>query len=237
MVKISVLRLIIAAGLFLLSPTAVLAQDFCEGNFDFDRDVDGTDAFTFKTDFGRSSLLDPCPPDGPAPVPQTGQTLCYDSDGNPRDCSGTGEDGEYEKGVVLPNPRFTDNGNGTVTDNLTGLIWLKNANCFGGKSWDESLSACSSLANGACGLTDGSNAGDWRLPNYKELFSLVDPTTYSPALPSNHPFTEVWNSDYWSSTTYSADTSVAWLVFMNNGYVSYAFKTSYYLVWPVRGGH
>ena len=36
-----------------------------------------------------------------------------------------------KKGVAWPNPRFTDNGNGTVTDNLTGLIWLKNANCFG----------------------------------------------------------------------------------------------------------
>ena len=52
-------------------------------------------------------------------MPKTGQTTCY----------ATGDDGDLEKGVAWPNPRFTDNGNGTVTDNLTGLIWLKNANC------------------------------------------------------------------------------------------------------------
>ena len=44
-----------------------------------------------------------------------------------------------QKGVAWPNPRFTDNGNGTVTDNLTGLIWLKNANCFGTKKLGDGL--------------------------------------------------------------------------------------------------
>ena len=55
--------LIVVTGLFLLSPLAVMAQpiDYCEGNFDNDYDVDGSDAFVFKTDFGRSSLSDPCP--------------------------------------------------------------------------------------------------------------------------------------------------------------------------------
>ena len=57
----------------------------------------------------------------PAPVHKTGQTTSY----------ATGDDGDLEKGVAWPNPRFTDNSDGTVTDNLTGLIWLKNANCFG----------------------------------------------------------------------------------------------------------
>ncbi len=55
--------LIVVMGLFLLSTAAVMAQplDYCEGNFDNDYDVDGSDAYVFKTDFGRSSLLDPCP--------------------------------------------------------------------------------------------------------------------------------------------------------------------------------
>lgn len=45
-----------------------------------------------------------------------------------------GEDASINKGVDWPNPRFTDNRNGTITDNLTGLIWLQNANCtFGGQ--------------------------------------------------------------------------------------------------------
>ena len=57
----------------------------------------------------------------PAPVPKTGQTVSY----------ATGDDGDLQKGVAWPDPRFTDNSDGTVTDNLTGLIWLKNANCFG----------------------------------------------------------------------------------------------------------
>jgi len=59
-----------------------------------------------------------------APVEKTGQTTYYEP----------GDDGDLKKGVVWPNPRFTDNEDGTVTDNLTGLIWLKNANCFGAKN-------------------------------------------------------------------------------------------------------
>ncbi|UCE55232.1 MAG: hypothetical protein JSV31_07260 [Desulfobacterales bacterium] len=54
-----------------------------------------------------------------APVAKTGQTDSY------ADC----DDGDLEKGIVWPVPRFTDNEDGTVTDNLTGLVWLKNANC------------------------------------------------------------------------------------------------------------
>ncbi|MBF0551597.1 MAG: TIR domain-containing protein [Deltaproteobacteria bacterium] len=46
------------------------------------------------------------------------------------------------------NSRFTDNGNGTVTDQKTGLIWLKNANCFGRRTWDDAVTACQNLADG-----------------------------------------------------------------------------------------
>ena len=53
-----------------------------------------------------------------------------------------GDDGDLEKGITWPNPRFTDNGVGTVTDNLTGLIWLKDANCFGPRDWSEAVSDC-----------------------------------------------------------------------------------------------
>ena len=62
-------------------------------------------------------------------VPQTGQTKCYDNVGQEIDCEDTGQDGDFQAGVEWPVPRFTDNADGTVTDNLTGLIWLKNANC------------------------------------------------------------------------------------------------------------
>lgn len=77
----------------------------------------------------------PSPPvSPPAPVPVTGQTTCYDTNGIEIDCAGTGQDGEYSSGVALPQPRFIDNGYGTVTDNLTDIIWLRQADCFHGPS-------------------------------------------------------------------------------------------------------
>jgi hypothetical protein len=55
-----------------------------------------------------------------------------------------------------------------VTDNLTNLIWLKNANCDGQKDWNEAETWAANLASGTCGLSDGSSAGDWRLPTKTE---------------------------------------------------------------------
>ena len=157
----------------------------------------------------------------------------------------TGSDGDLQKGVAWPNPRFTDNGDGTVTDNLTGLIWLKNANCFGTKNWATALNDCNTLADPACGLSDGSSAGDWRLPNRFELESLLDLAYYDPAL-SNAAGTEKWTSGdafsgvqsnaYWSSTTLALNTSGAWSVGLYNGLVGSYYKSSSNFVWPVRGG-
>jgi hypothetical protein len=174
----------------------------------------------------------------PAPVEKTGQTGCWDAGGNPIDCGGTGQDGEYQKGVAWPNPRFTDNDNGTVTDNLTGLLWLKNVNnsCFGQKkSWATALSDANNLEAGYCGLADGSSAGDWRLPNVKELESLPDFSQYGPALPSGHPFSGVQSGEedyYWSSTT--VESGVAWSLRMYYGDITDTIKTNAYYVWPVR---
>ena len=64
-------------------------------------------------------------------------------------------------------------------------------NCFGAKIWADALNDCNTLADGMCGLTDGSLAGDWRLPNVRELHSLVDFGEVHPPLPSGHPFTGV----------------------------------------------
>ncbi len=173
----------------------------------------------------------------PAPVEKTGQTTCYDQSGNSISCTGTGQDGEYQKGVAWPSPRFTDNGDGTVTDNITGLIWLKNANCFGTKTWSEALSAANSLENGQCDLSDGSAAGDWRLPNVKELQSLINFGMYNPALPSGHPFSGVQSYYYWSASTGVNNTDYAWFVYLSYGNVGNVnFKSSNYYVWPVRGG-
>ena len=183
----------------------------------------------------------------PAPVAKTGQTTCYDAGGAVIACAGTGQDGELRKGVAWPNPRFTDNGNGTVTDNLTGLIWLKNANCaaISPATWAPALTSAKTLASGACGLTDGSVAGDWRLPNRKELFSLIDDAYFNPALSNaagtgqwteGSAFSGVQSSYYWSSSTYVGYPANAWLVYLDGGYVGAVSKTGAYYVWPVRGG-
>ncbi len=163
----------------------------------------------------------------PARVPKTGQTTSY----------ATGDDGDLEKGVTWPNPRFIDNGNGTVIDNLTGLIWLKNASCFGTQVWADALTSANTLNSGECGLSDGSAEGDWRLPNVREMQSLVDYRRVAPALPSAHPFTDVQSDYYWTSTTYVDGVTSAWYVRLDVGIVNSAAKSSgSYYVWPVRGG-
>lgn len=163
-----------------------------------------------------------------AAVPRTGQTTSYTATG--------GEDGDLQKGVAWPSPRFTDNANGTVTDNLTGLIWLKNANCYGSRNWEQALADANGLNTGECGLTDGSTAGQWRLPNVREQQSLIDFGSFTPALPTGHPFSGVQADYYWSSTTYASFTSYAWLVLLYDGFAFSDDKTNSRCVWPVRGG-
>ena len=182
-----------------------------------------------------------------APVPKSGQTTCYDAGGGPIDCAGTGQDGDLHKGVALPNPRFTDNSNGTVTDSLTGLIWLQNANCLdvSPKTWTEALTAIASLKGDGtmCDLADGSVAGDWRLPNIRELLSLENDQYFEPTLSNTagtaqwtagDPFLGVQSSYYWSS---SSSQNMAWYVDFGDGYVENWGKNGSIFVWPVRGGH
>jgi hypothetical protein len=171
----------------------------------------------------------------PTQVPKTGQTTSY----------GTGSDGNLQKGVSWPSPRFADNGDGTVTDNLTGLVWLKNANCFGQRTWVDSLTDCNALANGTCGLTDSSSAGSWRLPNVKELQSVLDFSYDSPALSNaagtgqwseGDAFSDLQSRPYWTSTTHTNHTTYALYITMENGLGSIYLKTTNQYVWPVRGG-
>jgi hypothetical protein len=183
-----------------------------------------------------------------SPVPQTGQTTCWDSGGTIIPCGGTGQDGDIEAGVVPPSPRFTDNGDGTITDNLTHLVWLKDANCLDGTTnWQGALDFANGLYDGCtncggtnndCGLSDDSIEGDWRLPNRNELTSLLDLENINPALPTDHPFMNFQSSIYWSSTTNANSPSSAWLVDFSNGLVNSGSKTFNpdFFVLPVRGG-
>ncbi len=184
-------------------------------------------------------------------VRKSGQTGCWDATGALVTCAGTGQDGELQKGSALPSPRFTA-ANGTVTDNLTGLVWLQNANCTATISgidplatsskltWQNAMDWSAGLANGTCGLTDGSTAGQWRLPTVKELQSLIHFGYNNPALSNDagtdrwgtgtSSFTTVQSAYYWSATSYSSNDNLA--VLLQVGTVANRVKTNPYYVWP-----
>lgn len=187
--------------------------------------------------------LAPCVVVAAASVPQTGQLASYDSN------TPQSDDGAVQAGVPSPNPRFADNLNGTITDNLTGLIWLKNAGCHTlFTDWQTALNDVVEL--NTTGMMTGNNCGDtsnggtsqtdWRLPNVRELLSLFDygvNPSPAPALPTDHPFINFPSSIFWSSTTFANNTTVAWWVSSADGSVSRSFKTGTQLrVLPVRAG-
>ena len=175
-------------------------------------------------------------------LPQTGQSACYSLAGATVPCAGTDQDGATQMGAPWPVPRFTDNLDGTVTDNLTGLIWLQDAHCpdiqpAGGSTWPDALAAAG-LHSGQCGLTGVSPAGTWRLPNVNELESLIDISQSGPPLPVGHPFT-ITPADldwYWTSTVTGVYPGNAEGVHMYLGTVRGDVRTHLKHVWPVSGG-
>jgi hypothetical protein len=141
-------------------------------------------------------------------------------------------------------PRFTDNGNGTVTDNTTGLVWLKNASCFGDMNWYDAMSTAASLASGTCGLSDGSKAGDWRLPTYSEWESFFCTQYWMPAVcntrgtgqwVADDPFDNVIDREMWSSTDGDCYPGDAWTFSTWAGIPMCRGKNDVYeTLWPVR---
>jgi hypothetical protein len=155
-----------------------------------------------------------------------------------------GDDAALQAGVPWPTTRFIDNGDGTVTDNLTGLVWLKDAGCLAPATWSGAISGVNQLANGQCGLADGSRAGQWRLPNLIEMESMIDASASSPAV--SGPFTNVSNDAYWTSSVYwsgSEGTTNAWAIRFsdgryingNNAYGNNEMAIANNYVWAVRG--
>ena len=189
----------------------------------------------------------------PSPVWQTGQDTCYDEDGVLIDCTGTGQDGDLQEGAGWPSPRFTDNGNGTIADNLTGLIWLKDTNCLGvnypaqvpqGRgNWQTVLAAVTGINDGTYGDCSAGRT-DWRLPNRKEIQSLLDYSNTSPSIPSGHPFSNVLSVTplhFWTSTSsgYTVDDPnfrYAWYVSLYDGMIDNSPKDyTSPRIWLVRG--
>lgn len=181
-------------------------------------------------------------------LPDTGQTKCYRAV-DPYDeipCAGTGQDGAYSI-----NPKsYTDHGNGTVTDNNTGLMWQKcsvgqnnDATCSGTAAYYNWYQASgtynasyNSTSKNVCGELRVGGYSDWRLPTKKELMSIVD---YSVPYPGptivGAYFPNTVSSGYWSSTPGAYYPSYAWYVHFGNGGDNYFNKYNYFYVRCVRG--
>jgi len=162
--------------------------------------------------------------------------------------------------------RYQDNGNGTVLDCRTGLVWLKDANCkvifgevskndegfidwFGAKKWAAGVSG---FGDGTtCQPQDGSSPGDWRLPTKTELMAMLESAKMqgftNPVLTDatgkaqgtdGNVFSNIHTDGYWTSNTDPTDTTRAWYVVVVNGSLGVSGKSflNSGLVWPVRGG-
>lgn len=161
---------------------------------------------------------------------QTGQRTCHDNDGQLIPCRGSGQDAEFCSGQPWPETRFDAEGD-LILDRLTGLIWPRDANVAEFPlNWREALEYIKTINVAA---RFGYN--DWRLPNRRELRSLISHQTRRPTLPEGHPFSNVFTNWYWSSTTAAAYPGHAWYVNLDGGRMFYGGKDQAYMVWPVRG--
>lgn len=120
-----------------------------------------------------------------------------------------------------------------VHDAVTGLTWLATADWAGGRrAWDEALASVADCNRQRIGGFD-----DWRLPNIRELESLVDLGAHDPALSPGHPFACV-REGYWSSTTSVYEARYAWVLYSMDGGMGVGFKPQAdFHVWPVRSDH
>lgn len=159
---------------------------------------------------------------GTHPVKQTGQTTSYYA----------GDDGSYKAGAA---PSYTRSAAGVVTDNVTTLEWQDDYADNGGSikqtTWQGAIDYCSGL---------GLDGGGWRLPNMKELESIIDDGRYDPSIDTT-VFSNTASSYYWSSTTYADPTdnpitSGVWDIDFEYGFSQDADKTDNVYVRCIRGG-
>ncbi len=137
-----------------------------------------------------------------------------------------------------PDSRYTVNANGTVVDKKTALTWMR---CALGQAWNNN--SCTGSAQPynwqnalqAAGITVFSGKSDWRLPNIKELQSLVESRCYDPAI-NLTAFPNATSDSFWSSSPVANDSNYARLVYFSFGYGSWYFKDNGSYVRLVRSG-
>jgi len=178
--------------------------------------------------------------------PATGQTTCWDSSGTPIPCAGTGQDGDLQAGKTL---RYKDKGNGTIEDKVTHLQWEKQSDDGTIHDVGNTYTWANAFALHVAGLNAMNFAGhsDWRLPNVKELQSIIDYEDSLPAVASAFNTNCASSctvltcsctaaSSYWSSSTLAAFPTSAWYVAFNFGFVNSDDKSGSAFVRAVRGG-
>lgn len=156
---------------------------------------------------------------------KTGQTMCWDVldtiiPVDPIDCPGTGQDGEYQKGLAVS---FQDNGDGTITDQRTTLMWEKLSNDGSIHDVDDVAFWWAGAFKKVSDLNSQAFAGysDWRLPNARELNTLTNFAAYNPAVDpafNNNCLPGCTQTEcsctneapYWSSTTIQFTPQNAW---------------------------
>ena len=159
--------------------------------------------------------------------------------------------------------RYVDCGNGTVTDTVTGLIWLKDGGCIAQTTWADASTAVANLKAGDCSLADmgaladGSSPGDWRLPTKAEWEATIARAValgcingIAPSLTNDQgtncmfsgtgtrSFLNARYQAYWSSTVNDQFPDQAWAGFTNQaGVVAYTARIGNLAVWPVRSAY
>ncbi len=216
----------------------------CNGDVNGSGAIDIADAvylLSYLFAQGPESKAITCPVPSGGALPATGQTECYGYDPSQGyiavPCEGAefpGQDAAYEAGCPMAG-RFTDNGDGTVTDNCTGLTWQKNTADINGDgmirgtqdsvTWEQALQYCEGL--------DFAGHADWRLPNERELQSIADYGRIDPAI---DPIFGAVSESYRSSSSLVSNAGQTWLVNFRYGGVGFDARSSHLYVRAVRGG-
>lgn len=157
-------------------------------------------------------------------LPDTGQTVHFST--------AIGDDSDYQPAAAQQSYAvYNIVGVSSVTfDNRTGLIWVTNpvdAVISSSYTWENAIIACENLSY--------AGYNDWRLPNARELMSIVDCGKDGPAINTEY-FLNTQNSAYWTSTTNAASAGAGWVVYFNHGWLQLYTKNNIVYIRCVRGG-